>query len=510
MSGHRRDLSNPSSATDQPRVPIEVVVFVVGAASLGAEIAAARLLAPYFGASTIVWANTIAVVLVSLSVGYWWGGRMADRAPRHAALHRLIVAGGVLLAVVPLAGRPFLNFTIATLDTLSVGAFFGSLVGVLVLVAGPVLILGAVAPFAIRLSIVDVADSGATAGRLYAISTAGSLVGTFVAALLFVPFVGTHRTFLLFGFAVALVGALGLPRRWLLAPALLGAALLLRPVGIETQASDERVLSETETAYQYVRVIENSEGTRSLQLNDSFDVQSIYHAGRWLTDDYWDDFLVLPIAALGHPPRTVAILGNGGGTTAREYGHFFPRTRIDGVDIDPKLRDIARRWFDLRGPRLRLIAQDARPFLRANGRYDAVFVDAYREPEIPFYLTTREFFELCRRHLRPGGVVLTNVAHTPGSDVIERVITRTLRAVFPVVVRDAVGDANTIVMASAAPVRRAAVAAYAPHMTAELRGVGLRAAARIAPGLRGGQVYTDDRAPIEWLLDRDIITHGFG
>jgi spermidine synthase len=488
-----------------PRVPIEVVVFVVGAASLGAEIAAARLLAPYFGSSTIVWANTIGVVLVALSVGYWWGGRVADRGPRYDRLFRLIVAGGAALAVVPLVGRPYLTSTIGTLDSLSLGAFFGSLLGVLVLVAGPVLLLGAVSPFAVRLSVRRVDEAGATAGRLYAIGTAGSLVGTFLAALVLIPFVGTHRTFLLFALSVTLIGALGLGRRWLVVPLAVAVLVALPPGGIKTTSADGRVIYETETPYQYARVVEAPGGTRQLEIDDSFSIHSLYVPGSYLSGDYWDEFLVLPVAVLGRPPANVAILGNAAGTTARSYGHFFPATRVDGVDIDARITEIGRRWFDLHGPRLRLVTADARPFLRTSGRYDAIFLDAYREPEIPFYLATREFFDLCRRHLAPGGVLIANVAHSPGFNAIEQVLTRTMRAAFPAVARDGYDDSTTLLVASAAPASPARLLGKLSTLPGPLRRLGRAAATRLTTPLRGGAVYTDDRAPMEWLVDRDVI-----
>ncbi len=229
--------------------PIELVVFVVGAASLGAEIAAARLLAPWFGASTIVWANTIAVVLVALSAGYWLGGKLADRSPTPAGLSRIVLSAGLLLAVVPFAAEPFLRISVDALDSISAGAFLGSLLAVLVLVAVPVLLLGAVAPYAIRLSVRTVEESGSVAGRLYAISTFGSLVGVFAAALALIPFAGTRHTFLAFAFALALVGALGLQRRFLAAPAAL-AVLLALPVGTIKPAEEGRVLEEVDTEYQ--------------------------------------------------------------------------------------------------------------------------------------------------------------------------------------------------------------------------------------------------------------------
>src|SRR5262245_57245878 len=201
--------------------PLPLLVFVVGTGSLGAEIAAVRLLAPYFGASTIVWANTIGVVLVALSIGYWLGGRFADRHPHLRGLCMVILAAAVLMAAIPFAARPFLRSSVDAFDSVSVSGFAGSLFGVLVLVAVPVMLLGAAAPWAVRLAVGEVDRSGEVVGRLYAISTAGSLFGTMVAALLLIPQLGTQRTFLVFALALALVGVAGLGWRFAAVPAAL-------------------------------------------------------------------------------------------------------------------------------------------------------------------------------------------------------------------------------------------------------------------------------------------------
>jgi predicted membrane-bound spermidine synthase len=187
---------------------LEALVFCVGAATLGAEIAAARLIAPAFGASTVVWANTIAVVLLALAVGYWGGGRIADRHPRGRALCGVVLAAAALLACMPLAAVPLLS---GTEDALS--ELWGSLLAVLVLVAPPVLVLGTVAPWAIRLRLAAVEDAGEVAGRLYALSTAGSLAGTFAAALVLLPLIGTRLTFLSFAALLAAAAAPGMMRR---------------------------------------------------------------------------------------------------------------------------------------------------------------------------------------------------------------------------------------------------------------------------------------------------------
>ena len=478
-----------------------LIVFTVGAAGLGTEIAAARLLAPWFGASTVIWANTIATVLVALSGGYWLGGRLADRGASLRGLTRLTLAAAVLLAVVPFVSGPFLRNSVEAFDSLSVGAFVGSLVAVCVLIAAPVLLLGTISPYAVRLSMTTVEEAGRVSGRLYAISTLGSLVGVFLAALVLVPFAGTRRTFLVFATALALVSLVGLSWRYAVAPVAC-AALMLLPVGTLKAASDGQVVWEGETDYQYARVIQRPDGERTLELNEGLAVHSVYRPGEWLTGNYWDEFLVLPFAR-GRGPSSIAILGNAAGTTARAYGHFFPGARVDGVELDGELSDIGRRYFDLGGPGLHLHTADARPYLRTTDRrYDAVMVDAYRQPYIPFYLTTKEFFALVRRRLEPGGVVMVNVGHPEGSDRLEKVLAATMRSVFGTVLRDPSQRVNTILVASDAPITAALLAGA--RTPPQLAPVAREAAGRLAPALTGGAVYTDDVAPVEWLIDESI------
>jgi spermidine synthase len=492
--------------------PLPLLVFVVGTGSLGAEIAAVRLLAPYFGASTIIWANTIGVVLVALSVGYWLGGRFADRHPHMRGLCLLALTAAGLLALVPFAADPLLDVAVDALDDVSAGAFVGSLLAVLVLIAVPVLLLGAVSPWALRLAVGAVEEAGTVAGRLYALSTAGSLFGTLVSALVLIPLVGTRRTFLIFALAIAVTAVVGLRpiRRYALAPAAI-AVLIALPVGTLKASDEGRVVHEAETEYQYARVVERPDGSRVLELNEGQAEHSLYRPGTVLTGDYWDEFLVLPFASLQSAPRRIAILGNAAGTTARAYGRLFPGTRVDGVEIDAELSEIGRRWFDMRGPRLHLYHEDARPWLRkADARYDMIAVDVYRQPYIPFYVTTREFFELARDRLAPGGVVVVNVGHPEGQDDLEKVLAKTMGAAFASVARDPVETTNTVLVASEAPLSSARLRRAPSALPAQLRPVARASAARLAPPLRGGEVYTDDRAPVEWLVDRSIIDYAAG
>lgn len=483
-----------------------LLVFVVGASSLGGEIAAARLLAPWFGDSTLIWANTIATVLLALSAGYWLGGRLADRAPSLERLSAIVLVAAGLFALVPFVAGPFLRVSVDAFDSLSAGAFVGSLVAVLVLLAVPMLLLGTVAPYAIRLAVTRVEEAGTIAGRLYAVSTLGSLTGVFLSALLLIPVLGTRRTFLVYALALALAAVVALrSRAAVLAP--VGVVLLIAiPVGTVKATGEGRVIWEKETPYQYARVIENEDGQRRLELNEGQAVHSVYDPDTYLTGDYWDEFLVLPLAALPAPPRSVAIVGNAAGTTARAYGHYFPDTRVDTVELDGALNDVGRELFDLRGPRLHVHAADGRTFLRqAERRWDAIFVDAYRQPYVPFHLATREFFALARERLTPGGVVLINVGHPEGSDALEEMLSATAGDVFEHVARDASEDTNTVLIASDAPITAERLWRALPSLPPDLRPIGAQAAARLEPALDGGSVYTDDRAPVEWLIDASIV-----
>jgi spermidine synthase len=483
------------------------LVFAVGTGSLGAEIAAARLMAPFFGASTIVWANTIGVVLVALSIGYWLGGRLADRYPRLRELCLVILAAAALLAVVPFAARPLFDVSTEALDEISAGAFVGSLFGVLILLAVPIVLLGTCAPWAIRIAVPDVQHAGEVAGRLYAVSTVGSLVGTMVSALVLIPFIGTQRTFLVFALAIALVAAAGLGWRWLAAPAVV-AGLIAVPVGTVKATEGETVLFEEETEEQYIRVIEEEDGDRELELNEGQAVHSLYRPGTFLTQNVWDGYLVLPFAGRDRPPERIAILGNAAGTTARAYGHYFPETEVDGVEIDAKLTEVGERFFDLDvdGERLEVFHEDARPWLRASdGDYDVIMVDAYRQPYIPFYLATTEFFELVRDRLAPGGVVIVNAGHPEGNDDLEKVLGATMAEAFPTVLRDPLEDTNTLLLGSEGPASADRLAQAVPGLPEDLRVIAARESQNVEERLPGGDVYTDDVAPVEWLIDRSIL-----
>lgn len=487
------------------RAALTAVVFAAGVGSLATEIAASRMLAPYFGNSTVVWANVIGLILASLSLGYWLGGRLADRRPTARTLGLVVVAAATLVALTPFVARPLLDLSVEGLDRVSAGAAIGSFFGVLVLFVPPVVLLGMVTPFAIRLAITDVETSGTIAGRLYAVSTVGSLLGTFLSALVTIPALGTQRTLLGSAALIALGGAVLLGRRWVVFAAALAALLLIPPGAVKPQAG---VLFEDESRYQFIQVVERG-GIRRLYLDEGLATHSVWRRDEVLTGGVWDTYLAVP-QLLRRPPRRVAMLGNAAGTAARAYARYYPRAAIDGVELDPAVSEAGRRFFEMGElENLTVHDLDARAFLRRTDRtYDVIVVDAYRPPYVPFHLATREFFALVRERLRPGGVVALNVATTPDNHDLAREIAGTLRSELPLVLAWQPLRFNQIVIGlrGGAVPPFPSVGRFPPELAPLVRSL-FQSARAVGPSR---DPWTDDRAPVEWVTDRMIVEFAVG
>ena len=483
---------------------LAALVFGAGTGSLATEIAASRLLAPYFGSSTIVWANLIGIVLAGLALGYWLGGRIADRRPQPRLLGLIVLAAAVWVAITPFVARPFLDAAVGNLDDASAGAVIGSFFAVLLLFAPAVVLLGMVSPFAIRLAISDVETAGAVAGRFYALSTAGSLLGTFVPALIAIPLAGTQRTLLGTAVLLALSASFLLGRKVLVLAAVLAALVAVPPGAVKAEPG---LLHEEDSLYQFIQVVERPDGRRILRLNEGVAVHSVWRPETVLTGGVWDAFLALP-PLLDRPLRSVAILGNAAGTTARALGVFYPDARVDGVELDPAVSRVGREYFGMDdNPRLTVHDADARPFLRrTDERYDLIVVDAYHQPYVPFYLATREFFRLARERLEPGGILALNVASVPGHDSLLDGISGTLTHEFESVAVWPVLRFNKILIAFDEP--KTVTRILLDDLPAELRPLVDLLVRQLRPVTeKAKRPWTDDRAPVEWVTDRMIIEY---
>jgi spermidine synthase len=492
------------------------LVFVSGMASLAVEFGASRLLAPYFGTSLYVWGVLIGLVLIYLSVGYVIGGRLADRRPQADLLFQLTAWAGVWIGLIPLVSYPILLQSQKGFSSLSAGLVLGTLLAVLALFAVPVILLGCVSPFAIRLLLRSVGTGGNTAGAVYALSTAGSILGTFLPVFWLIPSFGTRPTLIIFSVALLLLSVIGLwPRRrffaLLLVAVLAGGALL--PPGIKPPEQG-RLLYEKESAYNYIQVVQV--GTRTeLVLNEGQAIHSIYDSASLTTGGPWDYFVLgsyfRPAQAADPVPKKVAILGLAGGTSATQLTAAYGRSvDITGVEIDPEIVDVAHRYFHLNQPNVHPVVQDARYWLAADGqRYDMIGLDAYRQPYIPFHLTTKEFFELVRDHLSPAGAAVVNAGRTASDYRLVAALASTMAAVFPnVYLVDVPSFNNTLVYGTREPtsledVRHNLGLASEP-LVREI-GVSAEGSGRLRASDYHGQVFTDDLAPVERLIDQIIL-----
>lgn len=495
-----------ATAAKPSNAALTLLIVAGGACSLATEMAGARLLAPFFGASNLVWANIIGLILLYLSVGYWIGGRMADRHPHGRRLGQLVLVAAVTIAALPFISRPLFGAAAGAFDGLSAGAFIGSFLGTMALFALPVTLLGAISPWVIRLAVTDVEQSGAVVGRMYALSTLGSLVGTFLPVLVMIPLLGTQRTLIVIAAVLSLAATPLVGRRAVIVPVVL-LALLAIPPGATKQTSEGDVIFEGESPYQYVQVVERPNGTRLLHLNEGWAIHSILPAQGTLTNGYWDVFTTLPLLS-GNADGRYAVLGNAGGTIANLYAELWPDATIVGVEIDPLVSEVGRRYLGMTNPKLTVATADARVWLRsAEGGYDGMVIDAYRQPYIPFHLVSREFFAEVRAHLNDTGVIAINVGTPPDEYEAVDMIAATMRDVFPVVHQVRVDEFNSVVFGYNGPVdidRARQALAGGPDALDALTATVSRDLTDVAPG---GQVLTDDHAPIEWITDGALIAY---
>ena len=454
---------------------IAVAVFLSGAALLGLEIAASRVLAPYFGNSLYVWGALIGIVLAGLSTGYWFGGVVADRFPTPRLIVAMLAVSSVLVLAIPFVD----GWVLDRLTDWDPGPRLNPLLATIFLFGSQSVILGTVSPIAVRLLGRSIDKLGRTAGRLFAVSTAGSIAGTFATSFWLIPELGTDQVLasaavalMLAAAAVALVerlavaGAIALA----LAGASIGAVVSLAPDktgtvaasqlrnwspvyrsqgtedpigGIEDTQTGYEILHTEDSQYHRIAVVED-DTSRYLRFDSSF------QSGMYVDDPYrtrfgYSDYLQLPLAYKAETKR-ILYLGLGGGSAPKRTWRDFPGVRIDAVELDPSVVEVAYEFFELpRDPRLNVVVEDGRRFLAQNdGPWDVIVVDAFYSDSIPFHMATREFLELAKSRLAPGGLVAANIigAVTGPDSRLFRSMLRTYRSVFPTVAIHPVMDAG--------------------------------------------------------------------
>lgn len=497
-----------------------LTIFISGMCTLGIEFTTSRLLQTVYGTSNLVWANVIGMVLLFLTLGYFWGGRLADRRPNYKTFYTLVVTAGITAIIFLLLTSFLLQWAAAGLAALNIGALAGSLLGVIFSLAVPITLMGAISPFAIRLGIDDVAESGRISGQIYAISTLGSLAGTYLPVLWLIPTAGSRLTALIFGGILTLFGLWGMWRLGQSRQALVGLLIfaVLLPLSIANSQSRIKTTAdaiyETESAYNYIQVIER-EGCTYLMLNEGQAFHSfVCEEGAVPYVSVWSGMLAAPYFKhqLSTPQR-LAVIGLAGGSIPQQYLRIFPDAQVDGIEIDPEIIEVGKTYFALDDPRIQSIAADGRYGLnQLEERYDVITIDAYRVPYIPWHLTTEEFFTEVERKLTPDGVVAMNVGRVPNDRRLIDAMTTTLLTVFPhVYATDIPGTLNTLLFATHAESSFDQLETHLQQLPADtdplLRETLKTVAANRQPLTPSEVIFTDNRAPVETIVDSLVIRY---
>jgi predicted membrane-bound spermidine synthase len=497
-------------------------VFISGLTSLAAEMAASRLMGNYFGSSNLVWASIIGLILIYLTVGNYLGGNWADRSPKYGTLYRILAWAGFSIALVPAVSRPVLRWAADAFDTLQLGVLAGSFTAVMILFVIPIILMGMSSPFAIRLAIQDNQSAGSVSGRIYAISTLGSFIGTFIPVLLLIPYVGTYRTFLIHGAILLVCALVGLKLaegwkpviRFAWMPVVVLALFFTINVGKDKNTAG--MLYETESAYNYIQVLE-LDGSRYLRLNEGQGWHSQYDPTVVNYFGPWEQVLVASF--FNAPPKTIegmqslAIIGLAAGTTAREATFVFPNISIDGFEIDPKIVEVGNQYFGMNLPDLHVFVQDGRWGLQHSPKkYQVISVDAYRPPYIPWHMTTREFFQIVHNHLTDDGVMAINIGRAPNDRRLINSLASTIRKDFASIhIMDVQGSFNSVLFATVKPTSSENLAQNYDSLLADTTVKPLlletmqATLSSLQPDPPESQVFTDDLAPIEEITNNMVL-----
>ncbi len=463
---------------------IGVAVFLSGAVLLGVEIAASRVLAPTFGSSLYVWGSLIGIVLTGLAVGYWVGGVAADRMPSPYLLVSVLAVGAVLVALVPVLDEAVLTGIVEwdpgpRLDPLLAAA----------ILFGPLsIVLASASPIAVRLAASSLQRLGRTAGRLFSISTAGSIFGTFVTAFWLVPEHrhgsgarnrGRHARGGGAGRHARPTPSLGLvrPRRSSRGRRRCSSSRSRHRGRGSSEASRRRTgrrSTASGSSARRARSIRRQSGrsesssrcappatrnttewssqTTATRATSASTALSRAACGSTTRTARGSGTPIISNLGLAHRPasRDVLFIGLGGGSSPKRMWRDFPRLRLQAVELDPEVVEAAYRWFELpRDPRLAVDVDDGRRWLtRHEKRWDVIVIDAFYADAIPFHLATREFLQLVRQRLAPDGVVVVNVigSVTGSESKLLRSLTKTYGSSFSTVllypVYDGAGDRN--------------------------------------------------------------------
>ena len=496
-------------------------VFAAGMSTLAVEFTTSRMLQTVYGTSNIVWANVIGLVLLFLTLGYFIGGWLADRYPEVRLFYLLVSLSGFLSILFLLLTSIILRSAATAMAAANMGAILSSLVGVVLTLALPVTLLGMISPFAIRLAVEDVSQAGRVSGSVYAISTLGSLLGTYLPVLIVIPLAGSRVTAVVFGAILLAVGLVGLwQTQAKQRAAALGVSLLLIPIaylGTRGGLKDHPdQIHEAESAYNYIQVL-RQEDCNYLLLNEGQAYHSYYcDSGRVPRISVWSVMLSAPYFnenAESPPLDKMAVIGLAAGTIPKQFTEVFGPIQVDGIELDPEVVEAGREYFELSEPNINIIIGDGRYELnQLEDEYDLITLDAYKVPYIPWHLTTEEFFREVKERLTEDGVLAVNVGRAPNDRRLIEAVTATLLEVFPSVhTVDVEGSLNSVLVATVLSTQSDYLVNNRANLSIGAHPLLARSLAKaeswLVPTLSGEVVFTDQRAPVETIVDSLVIRY---
>ncbi len=406
---------------------LEIIVFVAGTVVMILELIGSRILAPYLGTSIFVWASLIGIILAALSLGYYAGGKFSVNNPNLKFLSGILFIAGLIIIFIPITKEAVLDLA------MKLGIKFGSITATVILFALPSILLGIVSPYAIRLKTKDIERVGGTAGNLYAISTIGSIFGTFIAGFYLIPNFNSIQILGGLSFVLILTSLLSNISKGkifsLILIFILSAILLTLP---------SYYLLETDSAYNHIRVVNLPDPETNLPLRAlllATEVHSvIYLNSEKLFSKYHQ---LYQLDNLFTPEIKKALtLGGGAYIAPMNFLKRYPQAEMTVVEIDPAVTAVAREYFGLKdNSRLKIYHQDGRIFLNtANQKYDVIYGDAFASYfSIPFQLTTKQALEKTSNLLTDEGILVLNIISSLGGkkSLFFQAEYKTLKEVFP-------------------------------------------------------------------------------
>ena len=488
--------------------------FFAGMSVMAVELGASRLLAPYFSSSQIVWTIIIGTIMIAMALGNIYGGKSADKNPDPDKLYKRILTAAVWIAAIPFFGK-FVILGISALLIVTINTNFliwAAFITCMVVFVFPLFLLGTVTPSLVKYTVDSLDDSGKTVGTLGAFNTIGSIIGTFIPTFISIPAVGTAATFLIFSGILLILGLVyfifnkrGSVRCGVTSALFLACCVLSNLMGFAFW--DKGLVYEGESVYNYLQVKSDDE-TTSLSTNVLFGVQSVYVKSGKLSGMYYDYAMAAPLmSGTVDSEKDILILGMGTGTYAKQCLNYLPDVKAEGVEIDERITDLAHEYFEL-PEEVKVTTYDGRAFLNVSDKkYDVIMVDAYQDITIPFQMSSVEFFELVKEHLKDDGVMVVNMnMRSDSSDGINNWLSDTISSVFDnVYTVDVSGATNRELFASDNPKMLSTLKSNSEKLEdlsfSTMMGTVIR---NIVPYDAENRILTDDKAPVE-LLGMNVI-----